>query len=429
MLQKTIYLALIVLIAVPGFSQTPITIEECRQEALANNKDIQSSVLELQKAEASVKEARTGFLPAIDGSANAMYIPNLEELKQFGIEKEDLEVYQAQFSAQQPIYAGGKVRLSNKMAKKRVDIADKAREQQRAEIIMKTDEAYWDLVAMQEQKKVVEKFTEALDSLEEQLQANYEQGLVPKSELLKVTVQKNEAEVTAMEVKNAVQLLQMNLARIIGRNLDEPLRAISEPDFPVDNDEPTFSQEPVVPGNRPEIQIMENQVDMAQMETKMTRADYLPELGAQVSYGYLKVPDISDGSWQLNAAVQLSIPIIHWREKKHKMKKAEISEQMTKLDLQNAREQISLEIRKTWLKLQEGIEKIQLARKNLEEATESLSEVEISYNAGLNTITDLLNARVARQRADASLIEAQSNYQVLKSSWLKAIGKLDKKYQ
>ncbi|MBZ4676789.1 MAG: Outer Membrane Efflux Protein [Anaerophaga sp.] len=429
MIRKSMYISLLSLFGVAGFSQTPVTLDECRKEALENNKRIQSSVLEVQKAEASVKEARTAYLPAIDGSANAMYIPDLEELKQFGFEKENLELYQAQFSAQLPLYAGGKVRLSNQMAKRGVAIAEEAKEKQRAEIIMKTDEVYWNLVAMQEQEKVVERFTEALDSLEEQLQASYELGLVPKSELLKVTVQKNEAEVTAMEVKNAVRLLQMKLAQIIGRPLEEPLLAISKPGFPEATDMPDVPGDTFEAGNRPEIKILENQVEMAQMETKVTRADYLPQLGAQVSYGYLDVPDIASGSWQLNAGAQLSIPIIHWREKKHKMNKAEISEQMAKLNLQNNRELINLEISQAWLKLQEGIEKIRLARKNLDEAVESLSEVEISYNAGLNTISDLLNARVAHQRAEASLIKAQSDYHILKSAWLKAAGQLHEEYQ
>jgi outer membrane protein TolC len=111
------------------------------------------------------------------------------------------------------------------------------------------------------------------------------------------------------------------------------------------------------------------------------------------------------------------------------MNKAEISEQMAKLNLQNNRELINLEISQAWLKLQEGIEKIRLARKNLDEAVESLSEVEISYNAGLNTISDLLNARVAHQRAEASLIKAQSDYHILKSAWLKAAGQLHEEYQ
>ncbi|WP_237706128.1 TolC family protein [Thermophagus xiamenensis] len=419
-----IYLVLMIILPITGFSQTTLTLEESRREALENNKTIRSSILDVLKAEAGVKEARTAYLPAIDGSASALYIPDLEELRMFGISRDDLELYQAQFTAQQPVYVGGKIRLANKMAKTSVSMAQNAREMKTAEIILQTDEAFWSLVAMQEQQKVLMRYKQALDSLEQQLALSYELGLVPKSELLKVRVQKNETEVTAVEVDNAVRLLQMNLAQIIGRPLNEPIKAVVDSDF-------IFQIDTMAPGNalsdaseRPEIKILEDKVFLSELQKKMTRADYLPQLGAQVSYGYLNVPDIVSGTWQLNAGAQLSIPIIHWREKKHKMDKAKISEQLAILELENNRELINLEIQQAWLKLQEGVEKIRLAQKNVDEAVESLSEVEISYNAGLNTITDLLNAQAARQRAEASLVEAKSNYQVLKSAWLKAIGRL-----
>jgi outer membrane protein TolC len=410
-------------LVVSGYSQTPLTLETCRKEALANNKNIQSSQLEVQKAIASEKEAGTAFLPSINGSGSAMYIPNLDELKQFGFERENLEVYQAQFSAQQPIYAGGKVRLSNKAASQGISIAKNAEIIQNSEIILQTDQAYWDLVAMQEQQKVVKRYTEALDSLEEQLKASYDLGLVPKSEVLKVTVRKNEAKVTAMEVKNGIRLLQMSLAQTIGHPLEEKILATSQPDIPTTTT-PLGKVDDSEGSRRPEIKILEDQVEMARIQTKLTNADYLPQLSAQVSYGYINIPDISPGSWQLNAGASLSIPIIHWREKKHKTRQAKISEEMTNLELENTKELVNLEISQAWLKMQEGSERILLAQKNLAEASESLSEVEISYNAGLNTITDLLNARVAHQRAEASLVEAMSDYQVLKSSWLKATGQL-----
>ena len=426
MLKKTIYLAFIAFLPFTGMAQTPVTIQECRREALSANKKIQTSILQVRKAEAAKREAGTAYFPAINGSANAIFIPDLEELKQLGIDKDNLQIYQAQLSAQQPIYAGGKVRLSNQMARQGVEIAEKAKEQQQAEIILKTDEAYWQLVAMQEQQKVVNRFTEALDSLEEQLQASYDLGLTPRSELLKVTVQKNEAEMTALEVNNAVRLLQMNLAQIIGRPVSEELMAVTTPEMKnTKNTLPAGNETAESNIQRPEINILERQTQIKNLEKKLTRAAYLPQLGAQVSYGYSEVPDIAEGSWNMNAMAQLSVPVFHWREKKHKMQQAEINEQMAILELENTRELVTLEISQARLKLEEGLKRIRLARKSLEEASETLSEVKISYNEGLNTITDLLNARVAHQRSEASLVKALSDYEVLITKWLRAIGQLN----
>lgn len=96
---------------------------------------------------------------------------------------------------------GGAIRYSNKMADRGVEMAQQAYQLQTDQVIYTTDEAYWHLVAFKEQLKVVHKYYEMLDTLEQQMSDMYELGLSPKSEKLKVTVQKNQAQLNEDHTK------------------------------------------------------------------------------------------------------------------------------------------------------------------------------------------------------------------------------------
>jgi outer membrane protein TolC len=55
----------------------------------------------------------------------------------------------------------------------------------------------------------------------------------------------------------------------------------------------------------------------------------------------------------------------------------------------------------------------------------SLSEVTASFEAGLNTATDVLNAQAAWQNANAELLNALASYEIAKTAYFKGIGQLN----
>ncbi len=438
-----IVVGIVVAISNPIFSQKTLNLEETRNLALEFNKTLKISSQQKIAAESQKKAAFTNYLPKIEASGSAMYFPTMENQEipamtlpsaedptqasdalfpGLELETENLSILTAGVNLVQPIYAGGKIRLANKMTSTGVEIAEKAFQLKEAEVILQTDEAYWNLYAMSAKVELAKKYVLMLDSLEGTLNDSYELGLVPKSEKLKVTVNKNDAELKLLRAKNAYRIIQMNLCRIIGLPLNTEIE-ISEqinektqlPDF-MDATSQALS-------NRQELQILDDQRKISEYKKKMANADFLPELGAQVGYQHYKIADLIDEG-NLTVAASLTIPIFHWNERKHKSSEAKANLNQAKLNLSNSQDLIQLEVQQVQIELQEGYEYILLSQKNKLEAKESLEETSVSFEVGLNTTTDLLNAQASWQDAVAQEIEALTQFEVLKTKYKKVIGLL-----
>ncbi len=62
----------------PATSQTRVTLEECRSDALEYNKSLDMARMDVKYAEEAVKVARTSYFPAVDASGTFMYLPDFE---------------------------------------------------------------------------------------------------------------------------------------------------------------------------------------------------------------------------------------------------------------------------------------------------------------------------------------------------------------
>ncbi|MDG5800610.1 TolC family protein [Marinilabiliaceae bacterium ANBcel2] len=446
---KYIIVALILLTSSIGtVSQVSVTIDECRRDALDYNKSLDLSRMDEDYAKAAVKAARTAYFPKIDGSGSALYMPDFDgvampgftlptteeamaghfagtsgvDFPGYDLGMDDLQVYMAGVTAEQVVYAGGQVRRGNEMAQRGADIAREALNLTRSEVKHAVDKAFWSLYLVQQQVEVTESHVDALTTLEDQLKTQYHLGIIPRSEKLKVSVKRTEADLQLVEIKNMLNITSMNLARLTGRSLNEPLRAS------VSNDEVTESYEEVDFSSdfsyRSELEILSQKKEIARLERQSVLGEYLPQIGVNVGYRYIHVPDLTSGDWNITIGAGVSIPIFHWREKKHRTDMARISEKQAAIKLSDTEDQIALEVEQSRQSLDAGFDRVEVAKLNLEQAKETYSEVEISYDAGLNNITDLLNAQVGLQRASAMLVEARANLEILKSAYLKALGTL-----
>lgn len=428
-------------------AQRRLRLDECREMALEYNKTLQKAGLDEQKALAGQKQARTNYYPKLDGSGSVLFMPQMDNIDIPGfflptadangnptgesdawfpglsLNTEKLRVYQAQLAMQIPIYAGGQIRYGNQMADRGVNIAQNAFGLETDKVIQSTDEVYWQLVSLGENLKVAGVYVNMLDSLEDQLSAMYDLGLTPKSEQLKVTVQKNDAELALLRARNGYKLLKMRLCQVVGLPLDTEF----EPDQQLDGDMvlPDMANAwAVAEANRRELKMMDDQLAIADLQKKSVAGAYLPSVGAQVSYGYVNVPNMVDWRGNTQIAGSVSVPVFHWGEKKHKLAAAQLEIDKARLDAENTRQLLQLEVEQLVLKVEEAYQAIQLANKSCAQARESLDEVQVSYEAGLNGTTDLLNAQAAWQKAQAARIGALTEFEIAKTAYNKGLGLL-----
>ncbi len=435
-------------------AQKAMTLQDCRAQALEYNRELKKAALQKEEALAHQKTARTAYLPALSAELSVLHLPTMDNISMPGyflptaesaeeaqagnftgssdvwnpglnLNLKNLALFQGGLTLNQPLYTGGKIKYSNLQTDAGVKISEFAYELKHSEVIEKTDEAFWNLVMIQSNIDLIHRYIKMLTELEDQMSAMYEVGLQPASEKLKVSVQKNEAELNLMKAQNGLKVAKMYLNQILGQDLETDLQVsydIANENNLIDLSEGIYSASE----NRSELKILNKQKEISEYEQKIAKSEYLPQAGVSVQYTGVYVNNLLENvEFRSMIAAQVTVPLFSWGQNKHKQRAAQMKIEQAASDLQNTNELISLEVMQVKVKVQEAYESILIARKNIEEASESLDETKASFDVGLNTTTDLLNAQANWQKAQGQLIQANAQYKVLQTKWAKVTGKLN----
>jgi len=387
------------------------------------NIDLTSMLSETMQGYASAyKEA----LVSLVNQVNPALASELKALDgRFDIEYKLHNIYAVGVSLTQPLYMGGKITAAYKMSKIGAQMARLNENLTADQVIVQTNEAYSLLLKATEMHKVALQYDSLLAQLISDVESAERHGLRGHNEVLKVQVKKNEAELQVLQAHNAILLAQMNLCHYIGVPLGSEVEIMdvhSANINPADNDATILS--------RPEYNLLELKSELAQQKVKLARSEFLPQLGMQLSAAYLHGGEIM-GTTLLNnktpgasAIVNLSIPIWHGNEAQHKIKAAKYEYERTVLEQEDLIEKMNLELQQAANVLNESIVELELASKNVEQATENLRNSRRAFDVGLETLSDLLEAQTLWQQAYAKKAIAESQLIVNEAKYKKACGRL-----
>lgn len=435
-----------------ALSAQSLNLQQCREMAVKYNKELKNSENQKQQALLQKKIATTAYLPSVSASATGMFSPkdidinmpggflptanSIEEAQagQFtGLSNvyspgmsshlDNLTFVNSGISASQPIFAGGKIYNANQQAKIGIQISNYAYDLKFSEVIEATDQAFWNIVAVESSIDMLQTYIDMLAELETQMSQMVDLGLQPKSEKLKVSVQKNEADLQMLRAKNGLKLSKMQLNQIVGMPLNNEVN-LEYDKLEADNLKLNDGIE-AARRNRAELKILENQVALSRIDKKMEMADYLPQLGVNAQYSNLYVNDlVEDGGMTFMLGAKLTIPIFSWGQGYRKQQLSDLKIEMAQTKLDNTNEMIALEVLQVQTQIEEALESIKIASKSIDQTEESLEETKASFEAGMNTITELLNAQADWQNAQAQYIQAVAQYKLLQTSWEKVTGNL-----
>lgn len=347
------------------------------------------------------------------------YLPDIDlSLGLDGVAKGDLVL-------EQPIYLGGKIRAAYHMARVGESMASENVRLQSQNVILETDQAFWTMAEVVEKVNVVERLVDLLNQVMKQVTDGVETGLKTRNDLLKVQVKLNEAMLNRQKANNGLELARMNLCRVVGLPLDSKLNLVDSLHVP-DDVSPLLAGG--TPLNRPELVMLEKEVELRGHNINLARSSYLPQVGAMASYGYLGGLSFNGNDlnrWSFSAMGSVKIPLFHWGEGRHKVRVARLEQEMGQLQLQQVSELISLEVAKARFNLTDAATRVGMAREALEQADENVRMSDDRYNLGLEPITNLLDAQTQWQQVWYELIEAKSQLRLAETTYLKALGVLD----
>lgn len=437
-------------------AQQLLSLEQCRQMAIENNKAIKIASEQERIAYYNKKDALTKFFPElqfvggylhnqkslhlIPSSAIPSSIPlpipigNVSEIPLpkdaiYGLGEVDIKnVWAGGFNLTQPLFMGGKIVAYNDLRSYAEELARTMKDTKMTDVIVEVDNAYWQVVSVANKKKLAESYVQLMQKMDSDISAMEQEGVVTKADRLSVNVKLNEAEMTLTKAQNGLSLAKMLLSQVCGLDISDN---ITVKDENIDNVAVNESA-PVTPdinealANRTEIRSLELATKINEKQEKIALADFMPNVALTANYLWAN-PNLNDGfekkfSGFWNVGVILKVPL-NFVSNSSKLNAAKAETQIKRFELADAKEKITLQVNQEAYKLLEAYKKLASAKKNSEKADENLRYANVGFEEGVIAASDVMAAHTAWLSAHSDLIDAQIDIVLGKVYLNKALGR------
>jgi outer membrane protein TolC len=485
MVLRRFFLSASVLVGLVAVAQTNaipeggvMTLEQCRQTALANNKNLRKSAQGIEAAKYQKKEAFAAYLPSLDFAGGYMYnqknISIIDKdqylpVETFNLEKKGYEmglvknpltgeplqvngqyvpeqvallpkealefdmhnVFFGAITLTQPIYMGGKIVAMNKITGYAEDLARRMHDNEAQNIIYAVDAAYWQVVSLKAKQKLAVSYVNLLDTLQRNVHLMVEQGVATKRDQLTVDVKRNSAEVDLTKVNNGLVLSRMALAQVCGLPLNSVFTLADEDAENIRTNAPIAKEYDMqeVYRDREDLRALELGVKIYDEKAKVARASMLPNIALVGTYSFSN-PNIFNGfkerfNGMFSVGAMLTIPIWHWGGNYNKYRAAKAQTVAAQLELENAKELVDLQVNQASFKAQEALKTYRMTESNLEEANENLRCADVGFRDGVMTIDNVMEAQTAWLKAHSENIDARIDIYLCDVYLSKVLGRLD----
>lgn len=361
--------------------------------------------------------------------------PDKIQWKQYAyLPKESMEfdmknVYAGKIGFVQPVFMGGKIRELYRLARSTESLADIQYDSERQELIQEVDEAYWRVVSLESKFNLAEQYCELLNKLEHDVSAMLDEGVATKGDYLKVKVKLNEAEMTKTKAENGLSLSRMALFQLCGLDINGSYKiADNDPgeQMPMTDEIITDGTMDEVLARRPEIQMLEEMNKMAGYSTNIAKSRFMPNIALEGGI-MASNPNIFNGfsnkfSSMYNVGVVVSMPITHFGERIHTLNAAKSKQRQARYQLDEAKEKIELQVNQCTFRINEANKNLIKANSNIDNAEENLRFANDSFQEGMISPAELMEAQTAWLSAYSDKIDAGIDVKLCKLYLDKARG-------
>lgn len=457
-MKRTILLLTFVVTVSCMHAQRMLTLEECRNLAIQNNKELQISGEKIKMADNEKKAAFTKYFPQL--SANGAYmwnqkdinlldmgalssslssslgglaqLPMIQHLMSGVNDMQHLDVqniWVGNVSLVQPVFMGGKIVNYNQITKFAKQLAESMNNLQLQDLIYKTDETYWQVISLVNKKKLADAYVDLLRKMDSDVTAMIYEGVATEADGLSVKVKLNEAEMAQTKVENGLALTRMLLAQICGLSLEEDLSLADEKldNFPVETTQASADLNEAFM-NRNELRGLDLATKIYKRKERIALAEMLPNVALAANY-FVTNPNVFNGfkndfAGMFNVGVMVKVPLSGWWEGTYRRNSAKAETRIKTLEWQDAREKIELQVNQSVYKVNEAGKKLIASSRNMENAEENLRRANFGFEEGVIPALNLMEAQTAWVSARSSLIDAQIEVKLTEVYLSKALGKL-----
>lgn len=423
-------------LAVGQPAPTVMSLNQAIQQALQNNKGIKLADSRTQAAEARLREAKDKSLPTANASLSyARY--SLTGPFAFGQGSDGKALFSIPAGAFNATMGGAAISkevfggFAEKSAEKSAELLAKASQldaqRNRSELVYTVTDAYYNIVKLVRSVSVIEQNIRQFDEKEREAKNLQNEGIVTANEVLKIQLQKNNLQLSRLQVEKARQTALYNFSLLVGL----PDNQLISVDTTLAN--PTAVMEPLpafldrAVQTRPEVQANALRVQSTEENLRNTKSVMYPHFGVSLGYNYINptaklIPEGSSfiSAWNVGGGLTYNIGSLY--NMKGKLRSAQTAIDQANLQSAQQVDQIRSEVVTSYNNYQLALEQQSVIQTAVGQAQENYRLTESRFRNGLVGSTDLLEANSFLLQAQLNVINATVDAQLAYQRLQKALG-------
>jgi outer membrane protein len=424
----TISLSLM-LFAVAAFgqeqSQYEFTLQECLDYALENNQSVIIANLEKQAAKAETQEFISAGYPQVEGNAtvnrNLILRRSFLPADQFNPGAPEDSLIELAFgrpydgdigiSLKQMIFNGSYF-VGVKAAKTYQELSAKDHIKSKVDVTEAVTKAYYSVLVNEMLYESVVSNFQRLDSLLRETEIMFKNGFAELLEYNRLKVEYNNINTSKSNSKRAVEISMSLLKYQMGMSVDANLSIVEKFEdmrFDIESDlQQNYSFQ-----RRIEYSILQTNQELAEIEMKNNKAQYLPNLDISFAWGlnagasnFSDLGKLGDRTiwpdYQLTG-LSLHVPLFNGGYKARIIQQNKIKIQQLDYQREMLENSIKMEVDQFRKTLMNNMDQLRAQEENMNLAASVYNQSKIKYQEGVGSNLEIIDA-------DNSFKQAQSNY-------------------
>ncbi len=415
-----------------------LSVDEAVAMALANNRNLKMASLNVDAARQQWLAGKTKRFPSL-----STYVFGGETLTSinFKIKEGQLGTYQATGpipghdinlstsqsptafvvgQASQPLLTLYKVNLNLRAAQLAVTQAGEQSRSAQQSISASVHQAYHGIVQAEQAVEATKASIQQYEELDRITAEYVAEKTALASDNLQVKAKLAQERLSLMQYEDKLQSGKESLNDLLGRDINVAFRTVAVTG-PPPGEEDLAAARAKASLVHPEIKEAALTVKQADIQKRLAKAQYLPDINA--SFRYISPFGINFLPSNIAAVgVEFSWEPFDWGGRRHTLNQKTIVLQQSKQQLEETKAQVLVNLDTQFRSLQEARAAIEVAKANQESTREKLREVTAQYGQKAVLLRDVLEQQAASEQANAQYLQAIAAFWIAEANFHKAVG-------
>lgn len=420
--RSAVWLLPALLLSMPAYAAEPVSLQaqplklmDVYQQALAHDASLASALSANRAAQEIIEQGKALYRPTVNFNAETNALKSsFHYLSTSSTDRSQFENYRYGVDARQPIFRQQNL-IQIDQAGTQVSIADKQLNLAQQALILRTTQAYFDVLMAQDRIDLIVAQKTAIAAQLAQAQANFDLGSATITDANEAQARYDLAAAQEIAALNEFEIAKHAVQAITGQ-LPQRLASV-KPQLKANEiglSMATWQELAML--NNLNIQIQQDTAKLAEQEIARNQAGHLPTLDAVASYtnsyanGTVSRFGAGNELQVGSIGLQLQIPLYEGGAVSSRVRQAVLNKQKALDDLDLVRRQTELDTQRAYLNLSSSIAQLKAFDQAILSSQSQLDATQLGYQVGVRTSVDVLNAQQQLFSAKRDALQARYNY-------------------